>query len=262
MAVIQFKLNKNCSIESLECRRCLAVQTSNCCPHLNLAVHRGGWKCGTPLYIKCLKSLACHSDRWPFVWKSILGRDFLQAGCFHDNGMVIPGFVSLLKVNSHIPCRAHAVLRPCRSERDFSRPWHSTAGGTAWYVWINLARLETACGRPYQLRLLSAATWTFTKGVNQNAAAFWDVLNCSDNNEDSRLYEIWADRTVKSILYSVYLLRPHCLFFCLGKALRFRWSRGSVLAFGNQVCGFKPDRSRWIFQGEKNSSARLPSEDK
>ena len=26
----------------------------------------------------------------------------------------------------------------------------------------------------------------------------------------------------------------------------------SVLAFGTQVRGFKPDRSRWIFQGEKN----------
>ena len=32
---------------------------------------------------------------------------------------------------------------------------------------------------------------------------------------------------------------------------RLRWSRGSVLAFGTQVRGFKPDRSRQIFQGEK-----------
>ena len=30
------------------------------------------------------------------------------------------------------------------------------------------------------------------------------------------------------------------------------WSRGSVLAFGTQVRGFKPGRSRRIFQGEKN----------
>ena len=29
-----------------------------------------------------------------------------------------------------------------------------------------------------------------------------------------------------------------------------RWSRGSV-PFGTQIRGFKPDRSRWIFQGEK-----------
>ena len=31
----------------------------------------------------------------------------------------------------------------------------------------------------------------------------------------------------------------------------FQWSRGSVLAFGTQVRGFKPGRSRRIFQGEK-----------
>ena len=30
-----------------------------------------------------------------------------------------------------------------------------------------------------------------------------------------------------------------------------RWSRGSVLAFGTPICGFKPGRSRRIFQGEK-----------
>ena len=32
---------------------------------------------------------------------------------------------------------------------------------------------------------------------------------------------------------------------------RLRWSRGSVLAFGTQVRGFKPDRSRRIFKGKK-----------
>ena len=35
---------------------------------------------------------------------------------------------------------------------------------------------------------------------------------------------------------------------------RFRWSRGSVLAFDTQVREFKPGRSRRIFQGEKNFS--------
>ena len=32
---------------------------------------------------------------------------------------------------------------------------------------------------------------------------------------------------------------------------RLRWSRGSVLAFGTEVRGFKPGRSRLIFLGEK-----------
>jgi len=40
---------------------------------------------------------------------------------------------------------------------------------------------------------------------------------------------------------------------------RLRWSRGSVLAFSTQDCGFKPGRSRRIFRAKK-SSALLPSE--
>ena len=32
---------------------------------------------------------------------------------------------------------------------------------------------------------------------------------------------------------------------------RLRWSRGSVLAFGTQIRGFKPGRGSRIFQGEK-----------
>jgi len=39
---------------------------------------------------------------------------------------------------------------------------------------------------------------------------------------------------------------------------RLRWSRGRVLAFGTQDCGFAPGRSRRIFMAKK-SSARLHS---
>jgi hypothetical protein len=42
---------------------------------------------------------------------------------------------------------------------------------------------------------------------------------------------------------------------------QLQWSRGSVLAFGTQVRGFKPGRSRRIFRVKK-SSARLPLEGK
>jgi len=41
-----------------------------------------------------------------------------------------------------------------------------------------------------------------------------------------------------------------------GGLKRLRWSRGSLLAFGTQVRGFAPGRSR------RKSSARLPSEGK
>ena len=43
--------------------------------------------------------------------------------------------------------------------------------------------------------------------------------------------------------------------------IRLRWSRGSVLAYSTQVCGFKPARSPRSFRAKK-SSARLPSEGK
>jgi hypothetical protein len=46
--------------------------------------------------------------------------------------------------------------------------------------------------------------------------------------------------------YSVlFLLFKYVTFY------RIWWSRGIVLAFGTQVRGFKPGRSRWIFKGEK-----------
>ena len=37
----------------------------------------------------------------------------------------------------------------------------------------------------------------------------------------------------------------------LRNSMQLRWSRGSVLAFGTQVRGFKPGRNCRIFQGEK-----------
>ena len=38
--------------------------------------------------------------------------------------------------------------------------------------------------------------------------------------------------------------------FCIACCQRLRWSRGSMLAFGTQVRGFKPGRSRQIFKGQ------------
>ena len=69
--------------------------------------------------------------------------------------------------------------------------------------------------------------------------------------------------TAKIILISISAWHVGCRWFTLEfhvrtidiqvtiHHMRLRWSRGSVLAFGTQVLGFKPDRSRWIFQGEK-----------
>jgi hypothetical protein len=43
----------------------------------------------------------------------------------------------------------------------------------------------------------------------------------------------------------------HFISLYISVTYRLRWSRGSVLAFGTQVRGLKPGRSRQIFKGEK-----------
>ena len=59
------------------------------------------------------------------------------------------------------------------------------------------------------------------------------------------------DATVILLLYY-----PQCWL----EGLRNTAAVIGAASFGTQVRGFKPDRSSWIFQGEKTSSARLPSE--
>ena len=49
----------------------------------------------------------------------------------------------------------------------------------------------------------------------------------------------------------LYIYLFYLLFIWFIYLYRLRWSRGSVLAFGTQVRGFKPGRSRRIFKGEK-----------
>ena len=59
-------------------------------------------------------------------------------------------------------------------------------------------------------------------------------------------------RAVQLLLnYSVKNVFVKSCYIRMVTLLRLRWPRGSVLAFGTQVRGFKPDRSCWIFQGEK-----------
>jgi hypothetical protein len=56
----------------------------------------------------------------------------------------------------------------------------------------------------------------------------------------------------KCIELDGYIILKFYFFFSVNMIVdRLRWSRGSVLAFGTQVCGFKPGRSRRIFHGKK-----------
>jgi hypothetical protein len=61
------------------------------------------------------------------------------------------------------------------------------------------------------------------------------------------------------IIKNIFLQSKFWFYIGIEIKKRLRWSRGSVLAFGTQVRGFKASRSRRIFQAKK-SSALLPSE--
>jgi len=63
------------------------------------------------------------------------------------------------------------------------------------------------------------------------------------------------------IHYNAFKIWVPAFVVCYLHGNRLRWSRGNVLAFSTQVCGFKPGRSRRIFRA-KMSSACLPSEGK
>ena len=76
------------------------------------------------------------------------------------------------------------------------------------------------------------------------------------------------NKDVKITNYNFFMRECRCIYmtnnrFTVGniQLQRLRWSGVSVLAFGTQVRGFKPGRSRRIFRAKK-PSARLPSEGK
>ena len=61
--------------------------------------------------------------------------------------------------------RAHAVLRPCCFRKRRLKATAQRGMGTAWHVWINIGCRKAACGRPAQVRLLTATTRSSTKVV-------------------------------------------------------------------------------------------------
>jgi len=71
----------------------------------------------------------------------------------------------------------------------------------------------------------------------------------------NRYIYICLFRRICGIIYTIYKY----IYVYIYIHIWLRWSRGSVLAFSTQVCGFKPGRSRRIFRAKK-SSARLSSE--
>jgi len=63
--------------------------------------------------------------------------------------------------------------------------------GKAWHVGIDIGRLLKVYGlRLTEVRLLPDNTRSFTKFINQNSSASWNVFYCSKDDGKSRLYGI------------------------------------------------------------------------
>ena len=95
----------------------------------------------------------------------------------------------------------------------------------------------------------------------------WTVRLCNINGAVFREKKMVIERKMYVLSFStnVFWNVSHSKSFweevseILSYISRLRWSNGSVLAFGIQVRGFAPSRSRRIFRAKK-SSAFLPSE--
>jgi len=73
------------------------------------------------LIVKVNSHIACRAHAVPLTCRATKGLDCVFLIWFTQCGRV---WFTLAMLCS---CHAHSVLRPCSSERDFSRPLHSTA---------------------------------------------------------------------------------------------------------------------------------------
>jgi hypothetical protein len=83
-----------------------------------------------------------------------------------------------------MPCRCRAPTMPLCKRLPKARAQHGR--GTAWYVWINIDRLSTACGRSAQFRFLPTTTRSFTIGSSDMALL---------NNGKGTARHVWISAT-------------------------------------------------------------------
>jgi hypothetical protein len=108
--------------------------------------------------------------------------------------------------------------------------------------WHGMCELTSSVSQrpwgPSKVRLLPATTRTFTKVVNQNAAAFGDLFICSDDGGNGILYGIWTNLKVKASLSSV-MLRLGVFFFLLhvgNTSLKFSYFEIPILKYLQNFC--------------------------
>jgi hypothetical protein len=78
--------------------------------------------------------------------------------------------------DSHMPCRARAMSRPCRSKSDFSRPRHSVA-----WAWHGMCELASAVQRRHLDDLPAFGLFRLPRGVPRRHT---NRLNCRTSSSD------------------------------------------------------------------------------
>jgi hypothetical protein len=74
-------------------------------------------------------------------------------------------FHSAAVFDSHMPCRAGAMPRPCRSESDFSRPLHRAA-----WAWHGMCELESAVQRRHVGDLPAFGFFRLPRGLSRRTS--------------------------------------------------------------------------------------------
>jgi len=130
-----------------------------------------------------------------------------------------------------------------RGEGSASRPGRSLPPGKTRYSLHR--RLRGPQGRSGQLRKILPPPGFDSRAIQPVASRY------IDHATRSSLQSIASFKIVREGSFYVQTLAVIQILVLLYVKHRLRWSRGSVLAFGAQVRGFKPGRSRRIFKGEK-----------
>jgi hypothetical protein len=81
--------------------------------------------------------------------------------------------------DSHMPCRARAMPRPCRSESHFSMPRHSAA-----WAWHGMCELATTVQRRHVDDLPAFGFFLLPRRVPRSLSEAYQPLNCRTSSSD------------------------------------------------------------------------------
>ena len=132
---------------------------------------------------------------------------------------------SFLRIFLRLLYTYHTVPLPCSAMPLCKRLFKATAQhgrSTAWYVWINISRLSTACGRQVEFRFLPNTTRSITIGSSDFSGYTWTFTKDKTLSVDGRgtvLY-VWI-RTTRHGRGTAWYVHIKLLSYILLKSTKF-----------------------------------------